>query len=71
MKRYLWKHKCKDRKTVLNVLKVEYSHSQILSTKQVIENLPIAVAQVKADNTSESLLNEIHQKLCSLFKQNK
>ena len=37
----------------------------------MIENLPIAVAQVKADNTSESLLNEIHQKLCSLFKQKK
>ena len=34
----------------------------ILTPKQMIERLPIALAQVKAGNTSKSLLNEIHNK---------
>ena len=32
---------------------------KILSPKQMIQRLPIALAQVKAGNNSESLLNEI------------
>ena len=32
---------------------------KILTTKQMLQRLPIALAQVKAGNTSETLLNEI------------
>ena len=34
---------------------------KILTPKPMIQRLPIALAQVKADNTSENLLNEIRQ----------
>ena len=34
---------------------------KILTSKQMLQRLPIALAQVKADNTSENLLNEIRQ----------
>ena len=32
---------------------------KILTLKQMLQRLPIALAQVKAGNTSENLLNEI------------
>ena len=35
------------------------SHLKILSPKQMLQRLPVALAQVKAGNTSENLLNEI------------
>ena len=34
---------------------------KILTPKQILQVLPIALAQIKADNNSESLLNEIRQ----------
>ena len=34
---------------------------KILTLKQMLQRLPIALAQVKASNNSESLLNEIRQ----------
>ena len=34
----------------------------------MLERLPIALAQVKARNTSENLLNEIRQIVYSLYK---
>ena len=34
---------------------------KILTLEQMIQRFPIALAQVKAGNTSESLLNEIRQ----------
>ena len=34
---------------------------KILTPKQMLQILPIALAQVKAGNTSENLLNEIRQ----------
>ena len=34
---------------------------KILTAKQMLQRLPIALAQVKAGNNSESLLNEIRQ----------
>ena len=34
---------------------------KILTLKQMLQRLPIALAQVKAGNNSESLLNEIRQ----------
>ena len=40
---------------------------KILTPKQMLLRLPIALAQVKAGNTSEDLLNEIRQIICSLY----
>ena len=34
---------------------------QILTLKQMLQRLPIALAQIKAGNNSQSLLNEIRQ----------
>ena len=34
---------------------------KILTLKQILQRLPIALPEVKADKTSESLLNEIRQ----------
>ena len=33
----------------------------MVTPKQMFQRLPIALAQVKADNTSEQLLNEIRK----------
>ena len=41
---------------------------KILSTKQMLQRFPIALAQVKAGNTSENLLNEIRQIMYSLYR---
>ena len=41
---------------------------KILSPKQMLQRLPIALAQVKAGNNSESLLNEIRQIVYSLYQ---
>ena len=39
--------------------KTEGKRLKILTLKQMLQRLPIALAQVKAGNNSESLLNEI------------
>ena len=41
---------------------------KILTPKQMLQKLPIGLAQVKADNNSESLLNEIRQIVYSLYQ---
>ena len=41
---------------------------KILTPKQMPQRLPIALAQVKAGNTSENLLNEIRQIVYSLYQ---
>ena len=41
---------------------------KILTPKQMLQRLPIALAQVKAGNNSESLLNEIRQIVYSLHQ---
>ena len=41
---------------------------KILTPKQLLQKLPIALAQVKAGNNSESLLNEIRQIVYSLYQ---
>ena len=38
--------------------KIKGTGLKILTPKQMIQRLPITLAQVKADNNSESLLNE-------------
>ena len=50
----------------------DYSSSgkrlKILTPKQLLQKLPIALAQVKAGNNSENLLNEIRQIVYSLYQ---
>ena len=41
---------------------------KILTPKQLLQGSPIAFAQVKAGNNSESLLNEIRQIVYSLYQ---
>ena len=41
---------------------------EILTPKQMLQRLPIALAQVKAGNNSESLLNEIRKIVYSLYQ---
>ena len=41
---------------------------KILTSKQIIQRLPVALAQIKARNNSESLLNEISQIDYSLYQ---
>ena len=41
---------------------------KILTRKQMLQRLPIALAQVKAGNNSERLLNEIRQIVYSLYQ---
>ena len=41
---------------------------KILTPKQMFQRLPIALAQVKASNNSESLLSEIRQIVYSLYQ---
>ena len=41
---------------------------KILAPKQMLQRLPKALAQVKAGNNSESLLNEIRQIVYSLYQ---
>ena len=41
---------------------------KILTLNQMLKRLPIALAQIKASNNSESLLNEIRQIVYSLYQ---
>ena len=47
---------------------IEGTGLKILTWKQVFQRLPIALAQVKAGNNSESLLNEIRHIVYSLYQ---
>ena len=44
---------------------------KILTPKQMLQRLPIALAQVKAGNNSEKLLNEIRQIVYFLYQSKK
>ena len=48
--------------------KTEGTGLKILTPKQMLQRLPIALAQVKAGNNSESLLSEIRQIVYSLYQ---
>ena len=54
-------YKSKENETKGKVLK-------ILTPKQMLQRLPIALGQVKAGNNSESLLNKIRQIVYSLYQ---
>ena len=47
--------------------KQEGTGLKILTPNQMLKRLPIALAQIKAGNNSESLLNEIRQIVYSLY----
>ena len=50
--------------------KSEYGEGlKILTPKQMLQRLPIALAEVRAGNTSENLRNEIRQILYSLYQE--
>ena len=40
----------------------------MLTPKQILQRLPIALAKVKVGNTSENLLNELRQIIYSLYQ---
>ena len=46
----------------------DHSNLKMLSSKLMPQRLPIALAQEKAGNTSENLLNEIRQIIYSLYQ---
>ena len=50
------------------ILNLNHSKLKVLTPKQMLQRLPIALAQVKAGNNSGSLLNEIRQIVCSLYQ---
>ena len=50
------------------ILNPDHSKLKILTPKQMLQRLPTALAQVKAGNNSESLLNEIRQIVYSLYQ---
>ena len=42
---------------------------RILTSKKMLQRLPIALAEVKAGNTSENLLNKMRQIIYSLYRE--
>ena len=50
------------------ILNPNHSKLKVLTPKQMLQRLPIALAQVKAGNNSESLLNEIRQIVYSFYQ---
>ena len=56
------------RKAFEELKEQEGTELKILTLKQMLQRLPIDLAQVKADNNSEILLNEIRQIIYSLYQ---
>ena len=58
---------------ILNVKKkaTEREGLKVLSHKQMLQKLPIALTQVKAANTYENLLNKIRQIIYLLYRAKK
>ena len=46
----------------------KWKELKILTPRQMLQRLPITLAQVKAGNNSENLLNEIRQIIYSLYQ---
>ena len=60
-----------DYSSIVSAVKHEQTRGKglkILTPKQMLQRLPIALAQVKAGNNSENLLNEIRQIVYSLYQ---
>ena len=54
--------------TGTGIVNIDDSKLKILTPKQILQRLPTALAQVKAGNNSENLLNEIHQIIHFLYQ---
>ena len=52
----------------LDIKQFKEKKIKILTLKQMLQRLPIALAQAKVGNTSEKLLNEIRQIIYSLYQ---
>ena len=52
----------------VGILNSDYSKYKILTPKQMLQRLPIALALVKAGNNSKSLSNEIRKIVYSLYQ---
>ena len=52
---------------IQNVIQNMEKESKYNNPKQMLQRLAIPLAQVKAGNTFENLLNEIRQIICSLY----
>ena len=50
------------------ILNTDHSKLKILTPKQILQRLPIALTQVKARNNSENLLNETRQIVYSFYQ---
>ena len=46
----------------------DHTHIKILTSKQMLQRLPIALAQMKVGNASQNLANEIRQIIYSMYK---
>ena len=51
-----------------DILNLDHSRLKLLTPKQMLQRLPIALAQVKAGNNSGNFLNEIRQIVYSLYE---
>ena len=54
--------------TGTGILNTDNSKLKMLTPKQMLQRLPIALAQVKVGNNSEKLLNEMRQIVYSLYQ---
>ena len=54
--------------TGTGILNTDNSKLKVLTPKQMLQRLLIALAQVKTGNNSENLLNEIRQIIYSLYQ---
>ena len=57
----------RDYSILLSEAKYKAKGLKIITPTQILQRLPIALAQVKAGNTSENLLNEIKQIIYSFL----
>ena len=53
---------------VKRLAKQEGTGLKILTSKQILQRLPIALAQIQEGNNSKSLLNEIRQVVYTLYQ---
>ena len=54
--------------TGTGIVNIDDSKLKTLTPRQIFQRLPTALAQVKAGNNSENLLNEIHQIIYSFYQ---
>ena len=54
--------------TGTGLLNIDNSKRKILTSKQMLQRLPIALTQVKVGNNSKNLLNEMRQIIYSLYQ---